>query len=95
MIFKMILQCAIILICLLGIHYYARREIILKKTDENLATNIVQIAFVFSVLLTSLTVTIVWAITESASVSLFIVLFVVFWSNIHGLLKIWRDKRCD
>tara|TARA_B100001063_G_scaffold185828_1_gene175710 strand:- start:642 stop:842 length:201 start_codon:yes stop_codon:yes gene_type:complete len=62
-----------------------------KKANGYSNKGLLKISFVFSSLLTILTLAMITIGTEFSGSIQSIGLFIIYWSNIYGLLKVWRN----
>lgn len=89
----MILKGCIVIFCLICINLFARHDITQKKANGYSNKGLLKTSFVFSSLLTILTLTMIAIGTEFVCSIQSIGLFIIYWSNIYGLLKVWRNAK--
>ncbi|TMN95634.1 hypothetical protein [Pseudoalteromonas sp. S558] len=91
----MILKGCVVIFCLVFINLFARRKITENKANSYSSKDLSKISFVFSSLLTILTLAMIAIGAEFAGLIQSVGLFVIYWSNIYGLLKMWKNTKCD
>lgn len=84
----MILKGFLVIFCLVCINLFARYSLTLYKTKGFSPKDLLKISFTFSVLLTTQTLAMLAIGTEFSSLIHSAGLFIIYWSNIYGLLKV-------
>lgn len=85
----MILKGCLVIITLVVINLFARYSFNTYRSKGFSSNDLLKISFVFSALLTTQTLALLSIGTENTNLTHSIGLFVIYWSNIYGLIKIW------
>lgn len=87
----MILKGCIVIFCLICINLFTRHHIAQKKAKSHSNKDLLIISFIFSSLLLILTLAMLAIGTEFDCSIQSLGLFIIYWSNMYGLLKVWRN----